>query len=67
MSAQDDMVVLLIKGAISDLPPEGQKKVKEHADALRAQLKLDREQNESGGYFTMAFALVGAELSAGGE
>ncbi len=55
MSAEK-AVILLIKGAISELSPEEQAKVAERADQIRDLVKDD--------VGSIAIALVGAEMAA---
>jgi len=60
MATQEERaVLLLIKGAISELPAEQQAKVRDIADQLRTIIK------EGGAEGMCAFALVGGEVNAG--
>lgn len=59
MSGQDRALLLMIKGHLSELPPEGQAKVNAIADEFR-----ERLANDVDGHATLAFALVGAEMAA---
>lgn len=55
---EEQTTLLLLKGAISDLGPDEQQKVKECAARLRS---IQEEYGELG---FLAFGLVGAELAA---
>lgn len=57
----DETTLLLVKGAIFDLPAADQAKVKQCADQLRASIK------EAGVYGALALALVGAEAAVEAE
>lgn len=56
---QDEQTLLLIKGAISDLPSDAQEAIREIAENFRRVIKEAPE-----GYGSIALALVGAEMAA---
>lgn len=58
MSAADDATLLMIKGAIFDLPSIDQEKVADAANRIRAVI------SEFGAAGVMAAALVSAEIAA---
>ena len=59
MKDSNRALLLVLKGAISELPQADQDKVKVIADELRQRYKADVD-----GHFVMAFSLVGAEMAA---
>ena len=60
MSAQEKAVVLMLKGAISELPDEDRAKVIAAAETIRTVV------DEAGEHGTLALALCGAEVAAEG-
>ncbi len=60
---EDEQTLLLIKGAISELPAVQQSAVHACAQDLRDRIRLAEAADEALG--TLAFALVGAEVQLG--
>ncbi len=58
MSAQDQATLLMIKGAIFDMPSANQQKISDAANKIRAVI------SEFGTEGVMAAALVSAEIAA---
>lgn len=59
---QEQLLLLMVQGKISDLSSEQQKKIRETADKLRA-IRKEADDEESG-IGMMAMALVTAEMGA---
>lgn len=61
MGAKEDLILLMLEGALSRLPPEDRERVE------AAKVELSEVIARHGEYGEMAIALVGARMAAKGD